>query len=85
MLTLYAPHGIIVLEREVNNMNKIAYDKTRLGIGERYYFVDLLGVKVAYDDYTEIDNLRFDRGNYFIDVSEAETMLETLLLRLRGE
>ena len=165
---MYAPHGTIVLEREVNNMNKItkvnglqykdeltgkawvyrdgflyhgfscievtpaikvstqfkfvqvgqpniegirkehyellfllkqttakladyedvlvAYDKTRLDKGGMYYVVDLqLGVQMAYDDYTEIDNLRFDRGNYFIDVSEAETMLETILLRLREE
>lgn len=64
----------------------VAYDKTRLDKGGMYYVVDLqLGVQMAYDDYTEIDNLRFDRGNYFIDVSEAETMLETILLRLRGE
>lgn len=63
-----------------------AYDKTRLGIGERYFFVDLqLGVKMAYDDYTEIDDLRFDRGNYFVDVSEADIMFDTMLLRLRGE
>ena len=61
------------------------YDKTRLSIGERYYFVDLLGTKMAYDDYTEIDDLRFDRGNYFIDMSEAETALETLLLKFWGE
>ena len=64
----------------------VAYDKTRLETGGMYYFVDLqLGAKMSYDDYTEIDNLRFDRGNYFVDVSEAEIMLETLLLRLRGE
>ena len=165
---MYAPHGIIYIEREVNNMNKItkvnglqykdeltgkawvyrdgflyhgfshmevtpalevstqfkfvqvgqpniedirkeyyellfllkqttakledyedvlsAYDKTRLDKGGMYYFVDLLlGVKMSYDDYTEIDNLRFDRGNYFVDVSEADEMFETILLRLRGE
>ena len=62
-----------------------AYDKTRLETGEMYYFVDLLGVKMAYDDYTEIDNLRFDRGNYFVDASEADEMLYTILLKLRGE
>lgn len=64
----------------------VAYDETRLDKGGMYYFVDLqLGVKMAYDDYTEIDNLRFDRGNYFVDVSEADEMFETMLLRLRGE
>lgn len=64
----------------------VAYDKKRLSKGGMYYVVDLLlGVQMAYDDYTEIDNLRFDRGNYFVDVSEADEMLETILLRLRGE
>lgn len=64
----------------------VAYDKKRVDKGGMYYVVDLqLGVQMAYDDYTEIDNLRFDRGNYFIDASEADEAFETILLRLRGE
>ena len=62
------------------------YDQARLSEGATYYFIDLqLGVKASHDERTEIDDLRFDRGNYFVDADDASEMFETMLLRLRGE